>query len=75
MKAQEQKSLGSPWGIAAIYCGLGQKDDALAWLQRAYQERDPKFPVTNIEPAFDPLCSDAHFQALMQLLPLGGRIA
>jgi TolB-like protein len=66
MNAQEQKSFGSPWGIAAIYSGLGQKDDALAWLERAYQERDPKFRETNIEPAFDPLRSDTHFKELVR---------
>jgi hypothetical protein len=44
MKAQEQRSFGSPFGIAAIYCGLAEKDQALAWLEKAYQERDPSSP-------------------------------
>jgi TolB-like protein/DNA-binding winged helix-turn-helix (wHTH) protein/Tfp pilus assembly protein PilF len=66
MTAQGQKSFASPWGVAAIYCGLGQKEQALAWLERAYQDRDDAFPAANIEPAFDPLRSDTHFQDLMR---------
>jgi TolB-like protein len=66
MNALEQKSFASPSGIAAIYCGPGQEDDALAWLERAWQERDPGLPYANIEPAFDPLRSDTHFKELMR---------
>jgi TolB-like protein/DNA-binding winged helix-turn-helix (wHTH) protein/predicted Zn-dependent protease len=67
LKAQEQKGFASPWwAIAAIYCTLGQKDKALVWLERAYKERDPRFPSANIEPAFDPLRSDPHFKDLMR---------
>jgi tetratricopeptide (TPR) repeat protein len=66
MKAREQRSFGSPFGIAAIYCGLAEKDQALAWLEKAYQERDPQFSVVAIEPPFDPLRSDAHFQDLVR---------
>jgi len=62
LKAQEQKSFAYPSRIAVIYCGIGQKDQALAWLERGYQERDPAFLPMLVEPAFDPLRSDAHFQ-------------
>jgi TolB-like protein/DNA-binding winged helix-turn-helix (wHTH) protein/Flp pilus assembly protein TadD len=71
MKAQEQKSYASPCGIAAIYCGLGQRDQALVWLEKANQERDPGLIDIRIEPAFDPLRSDAHFQDLV-LRSIGG---
>jgi tetratricopeptide (TPR) repeat protein len=66
MKAQQQKSFGSPFGIAAIYCGLGEKEEALAWLEKAYQERDPQFAAMGIEPPLDPLRSDPHFHELMR---------
>jgi len=64
MKVQERKSFSSPFGIAAIYCGLREKDPALAWLEKAYRERDPSFPGVRIEPAFDSLRSDVDFQDL-----------
>ncbi len=66
MKAQEQRNFASPFGIAIVYCGLGEKDQALAWLEQAYQERDPHLPETNVEPAFDSLRSDAHFKDLVR---------
>jgi TolB-like protein/DNA-binding winged helix-turn-helix (wHTH) protein/Tfp pilus assembly protein PilF len=67
LKTLEQKGFVSTrWGIAVIHCGLGEKDKALDWLERAYKEREPRFTYTNIEPAFDPLRSDPHFQDLMR---------
>ena len=66
IKAQEQKGFASPSGLAVVYCGLGERNQALAWLEKAYQERDPLLLDTKIEPAFDPLRSDAHFQELVR---------
>ena len=66
MKAKERKGLASPYAIAVIYCGLGQKDQALAWLEKAYQARDSLFSDVHIEPALDFLRSDAHFQHLLR---------
>ena len=64
LKTRAQESFSSPSEIAAVYCGLAEKDQALAWLERAYQERDPFLPDVMVEPAFDPLRSDPHFQGL-----------
>jgi len=66
LETLEQKSFASPFGIAAIYCGLGQKDQALAWLEKAYQERDPSLPDAEIEPPLDPLRSSVQFQDLVR---------
>jgi hypothetical protein len=66
MKAHEQTSFAFPYGVAVIYCGLGDKEQALAWLEKAYQERDPGLVVVKVEPALDPLRSDPHFQDLIR---------
>jgi hypothetical protein len=66
MKAQEQKSFASPFGIAAIYCGLGENELAIAWLEKAYEERDGTWISVKIEPAFDPLRGDHHFQEFLR---------
>jgi TolB-like protein/Flp pilus assembly protein TadD len=66
LENQEQKSYASPYGIAAVYCGLGEKTLALAWLEKAYQQRDPMMSMVMIEPAFDPLQSDARFKDLIR---------
>ena len=31
-----------PSHIAMIYDGLGEREEALVWLERSYQQRDPK---------------------------------
>jgi TolB-like protein/DNA-binding winged helix-turn-helix (wHTH) protein len=66
MKAQEQRSFATPCGIATIYCGLGQMNEALTWLDKAYQEHDPMVFNLQVEPAFDPLRSDLRFQDLVR---------
>ena len=49
--------------IAVVYAGLNDKDQALAWLQTAYQERFN--PSALVRPAFDVLRSDSRFQNLL----------
>ena len=54
--------------IALIYVGLGDLDQAMAWLNKAY---DARFnPSILIRPAFDPLRSDARFQDLRHRIGL-----
>jgi hypothetical protein len=66
MKANLKTSLAKPFGIAVVYGGLKQKDQALAWLEKAHQERDPLIFTCTVEPAFDWLRSDPHFQDLLR---------
>jgi TolB-like protein/DNA-binding winged helix-turn-helix (wHTH) protein/Tfp pilus assembly protein PilF len=54
--------------IALVYVGLGDKDQAMIWLEKAYAEHFN--PSILLRPTFDPLRPDAHFQNLMQRLGL-----
>ena len=54
--------------IALIYVGLGNNDQAMTWLERAYEERFN--PSILARPSFDPLRSDKRFQALMHRIGL-----
>ena len=54
--------------IALVYVGLGEKDQAMAWLEKAYAERFS--PWVLMRPAFDPLLSDARFQDLRRRIGL-----
>lgn len=56
--------------IAYIYVGLGQKDQAFAWLEKAYQERSGLMPFLKGEPKWDPLRGDARFQDLLRRVGL-----
>ena len=54
--------------IALIYAGLDEKDQAMAWLEKAYAERFN--PSILLRPAFDPLRSDPRFQDLLRRIGL-----
>jgi len=51
--------------LAAIYVGLGNKDQAFHYLEAAYQERVDRLVYLNVEPMSDPLRSDPRFAQLM----------
>jgi TolB-like protein/Tfp pilus assembly protein PilF len=59
-----QKKYVSPLHVALVYNGLGRKDQALAWLDGAYQTRDEYLVYLKIYPEFRNLQSDARFQNL-----------
>jgi TolB-like protein/DNA-binding winged helix-turn-helix (wHTH) protein/Flp pilus assembly protein TadD len=54
--------------IALVYVGLGEKDQAMNWLEKAYKERFN--PSVLLRPCFDPLRSDPRFQDLMRRIAL-----
>jgi TolB-like protein/DNA-binding winged helix-turn-helix (wHTH) protein/Flp pilus assembly protein TadD len=54
--------------IALIYVGLGEKDQAMTWLEKAYEERFN--PSVLLRPCFDPLRSDPRFQDLLRRMGL-----
>jgi len=56
--------------IAMVYTGLGDKDEAFAWLDKAYAERCEYLVYLPTEPVADPLRSDPRFPALLQRLGL-----
>jgi Flp pilus assembly protein TadD len=54
--------------ISLIYAGLGDRDQSMAWLEKAYEERFN--PSILVRPGFDSLRSDARFQDLWHRLGL-----
>jgi TolB-like protein/Tfp pilus assembly protein PilF len=56
--------------IAAIYMALGDKERALEWLEKAYNERDWGLPIARSFPDFDDLRSDPRFQDLLKRMNL-----
>jgi TolB-like protein/DNA-binding winged helix-turn-helix (wHTH) protein/Tfp pilus assembly protein PilF len=56
--------------IALMYVGLGEKDEAMKWLEKAYDEHFN--PSILVRPAFDPLRSDPRFQNLVHRIGLPG---
>ena len=60
----EQGYVPAP-SIALIYAGLGEKDQAFAWLEQGYEERAFQMQWIKIEPRWDSLRSDPRFQDLL----------
>ena len=60
----------STLGVAELYTRLGEKDSALVWLERAYQERDDRLVALKTDPRFDNLRSDPRFDGLLRRVGL-----
>jgi DNA-binding winged helix-turn-helix (wHTH) protein/TolB-like protein/Tfp pilus assembly protein PilF len=52
--------------VATIYVGLGDREQAIAWLDRAYDQRDPRMTYLNVMGRWNPLRTDPRFMAIMQ---------
>jgi serine/threonine-protein kinase len=57
-------------GIARIYAGLGEKDQAFAWLEKAYDEHSYTMAWLKVEPGWDSLRSDPRFADLLRRMGL-----
>jgi TolB-like protein/Flp pilus assembly protein TadD len=55
---------------AFIYLGLGDKEQALTWLEQAYEERDWGLRDIKVDPFLDPLRSEPRFKNLLRRLKL-----
>jgi len=71
---KKRSSHGYPYTseLAVIYTALGDKDQAMAWLEKGYEERFN--PGVLLRPGFDPLRSDARFQNLVRRIGLPRQI-
>ena len=58
------------YDVALGYAGLNDKDSALNWLEKAYQQRDPGINFLKVDPCLDPLRSDVRFQELIRRVGL-----
>ncbi len=68
LKKRSNHGFSNAPGIALVYAGLDQKDEAMASLERAYNERFN--PTVLFRPAFDSLRPDPRFQNLMHQIGL-----
>ena len=66
LKQQHEKGLVPSGSIAILYGALGELNDAFAWLENAYQERDPELTYINVpHRRFEPLRRDPRFGKLL----------
>jgi TolB-like protein/DNA-binding winged helix-turn-helix (wHTH) protein/Tfp pilus assembly protein PilF len=60
----------APFNFALIYVGLGDKEQAFAWLEKAYQEYPLSLDSIKVDPELDTLRSDPRFTDLLVRMKL-----
>jgi hypothetical protein len=55
----------TPYGVALVHAGLGDRDQALAWLARALDDRSHWLVWLRLDPRLDVLRSDRRFADLL----------
>jgi tetratricopeptide (TPR) repeat protein len=66
LKGRSRQHHVSPSLFAEAYIGLGEKDEAMTWLERAYEEHDQWMVYIKAYPGWDALRSEPRFQALVR---------
>ena len=67
---QQKQRYVSPYTVATIYAGLGDKDQAFKWLEKAFEERDIWLMNMKVDPVLKPIRSDQRFTNLVQRIGL-----
>ena len=70
LKRRSNRSYSNATEIATVYVSLGDTDQAMAWLERGYEERFN--PGVLLRPGFDSLRYDSRFQNLVHRIGLPG---
>jgi TolB-like protein/DNA-binding winged helix-turn-helix (wHTH) protein/Flp pilus assembly protein TadD len=70
LRARDDQNPSAGADIAMIYVGLGDQDQAMIWLNKAYETRFKASIL--LRPAFDPLRSNVQFKDLRRRIGLGG---
>ena len=65
LEARAQRQYISSVEIATVYVGLGDRDQAVEWLEKAVVGRAFELVLLATDPRFDPLRGDSRFKALM----------
>ena len=58
------------WTLAKLHTSLGERAEAITWLERMYEKRSGLLVYLKVEPHFDPLRGEPRFQALMEKVGL-----
>jgi TolB-like protein/DNA-binding winged helix-turn-helix (wHTH) protein/Flp pilus assembly protein TadD len=70
LKEQSQRTYVPAYEMAAVYNGLGERDQAFAMLGKAYQERSSFLVHVGWDPRFRNLHGDSRFQDLLRRIGL-----
>ncbi len=66
LEAKALKKELSPFLMAEVYAGLGERDKAFGWLERAFQERSNWLVFVKVQHRLKPLRGDSRFADLLK---------
>lgn len=66
LRGQSTPGYTSPFLIARVYVTLGERDQALNWLEKGFNEYAGGMDWLKVDPALDPIRSDPRFQDLLR---------
>ena len=71
LKELHARGIAPSGSIAILYGALGDANEAFAWLEKAYEERDPELTYLKVPGRrFEPLRHDPRFKALVRRVGL-----
>jgi TolB-like protein/DNA-binding winged helix-turn-helix (wHTH) protein/Tfp pilus assembly protein PilF len=70
LERRSKEQYVSPFYIATVHIGLGEKDKAIRFLEKAYEDRSNGLVFIKVDPQLDSLRSDGRFQQLQRKLGL-----
>ena len=70
LETEAKKESISSYQFALIYVGLGDREKALAALEKAFQQRSTLLTYSKMDPRFDPIRSDARFTDIQRRIGL-----
>jgi len=68
--ASNQREPIDPMVIVPAYLGTGNKDQAIAWLEKAFAQHSNGLTGLKVDPLYDPLRGDPRFQDLLRRVGL-----
>jgi TolB-like protein/class 3 adenylate cyclase/Tfp pilus assembly protein PilF len=66
LEAQAKRQYVNSSAFAAIYLGLGEKEKALDWLDKAYENQESACWLLKVDPIYDSMRNEPRFQALVE---------
>jgi TolB-like protein/DNA-binding winged helix-turn-helix (wHTH) protein/Flp pilus assembly protein TadD len=66
----EKSSPVDPMAFAQVFAGMGDKSQALSWLEKAYARHSNGLTSLKVDPAYDSLRGDPRFQNLLRRVGL-----
>jgi Tfp pilus assembly protein PilF len=65
-----KKQYVAPFYIALVYAGLGENDNAIRWLEKAYEDHSNGLVFIKVDPELDTLRSNPRFKEIQSKMHL-----